>query len=405
MNGTQTNLTAPGPAREGGKPIGVVLTGGDFMALGVLRTLARKNIPILLLEHEHSISRYSIYPKRVRKAPRPDDPDAYARFLVETAESEGIRGWVIIPNSDELVYVLSKHRDRLSPYYRIPTPGWDVIRDLYIKKNTYQLAERLGIPIPATRYPQSVEEAAALDIPYPAVLKPSIRDHYYNQTRIKAHRVENRGELVRVFRRMAELIPPSEILVQDMVPGGAKELYSFCPFFKDGGILAGITARRARQHPMDFGHASTYAEEVEIPELRDLARRLLGAIGYYGLAEVEFMRDTRDGVYRLIEVNPRVWGWHALAIASGVDLPYYLYADMTGSAQTPPPAAGGNARWLHFTTDLPTAALEIARGRMSARSYLASLRGARDAVFSLRDPLPFLAELLMIPYLYWKRGF
>ena len=77
-------------------------------------------------------------------------------------------------------------------------------------------------------------------------------------------------------------------------------------------------ARRARQHPMDFGHASTFAELVDIPEIRNIAERFLGLIDYYGLAEVEFMQDPRDGNYKLIEVNPRVWGWHTIAIASGV---------------------------------------------------------------------------------------
>ena len=39
--------------------IGVVLTGGDFQGLGVLRTLARKGIPITLLDSDHCISKYS----------------------------------------------------------------------------------------------------------------------------------------------------------------------------------------------------------------------------------------------------------------------------------------------------------------------------------------------------------
>ncbi len=44
--------------------IGVVITGGDFQALGVLRSLARKDIPVAVLDHDHCISRYSRFPKR-----------------------------------------------------------------------------------------------------------------------------------------------------------------------------------------------------------------------------------------------------------------------------------------------------------------------------------------------------
>jgi predicted ATP-grasp superfamily ATP-dependent carboligase len=211
-------------------PIGVVLTGGDFMALGVLRTLASKKIPILLLEHEHSISRYSIYPKRVVKSPSPADPEAYAHFLVSVARKEGVTGWVVFPNSDEIVYALSRYRDLLAPHFRLPTPCWEIIQNVHIKRNTYQLATKLGIPIPATHYPASLEEAASLDIPFPAVIKPSIRDHYYSRVKTKAYRVNSREELIRVYRQVSEVIPPSEILVQDLIPGGPRALYSYCPF-------------------------------------------------------------------------------------------------------------------------------------------------------------------------------
>ena len=89
-------------------------------------------------------------------------------------------------------------------------------------------------------------------------------------------------------------------------------------------------AHRMRQHPMDFGRATTLAETVDIPELEVLGSKLLLAAGYEGLAEVEFMFDTRDNTYKLLEVNPRVWGWHTLAGRAGVDLPFLFYQDAVG---------------------------------------------------------------------------
>jgi predicted ATP-grasp superfamily ATP-dependent carboligase len=44
-------------------------------------------------------------------------------------------------------------------------------------------------------------------------------------------------------------------------------------------------------------------------------------------------------------------------------------------------------------------------GRLSLGAYLSSLGRVRaDAVFSIRDPLPGLAELALLPYLLVKRG-
>jgi predicted ATP-grasp superfamily ATP-dependent carboligase len=61
---------------------------------------------------------------------------------------------------------------------------------------------------------------------------------------------------------------------------------------------------------------------------------------------------------------------------------------------------------VRLATDLPTAAVELAAGRLDWRSYLRSLRSAdTEAVFSRRDPVPGLVELALIPYLAMKRGF
>ena len=43
---------------------------------------------------------------------------------------------------------------------------------------------------------------------------------------------------------------------------------------------------------MDFGHASTFAEIVDIPEIKEISEKFLNLIGYYGIGEVEFMQDS-----------------------------------------------------------------------------------------------------------------
>ena len=156
---------------------------------------------------------------------------------------------------------------------------------------------------------------------------------------------------------------------------------------------------------MEFGHASTFAELVDIPELQQIAEKFLRLINYFGIAEVEFMLDPRDNHYKLLEVNPRVWGWHTIAIAAGVDLPYLLYQDMVGqNMEIKHPSK--HMKWVRLITDIPTVLLEIAKGKMRIRDYISSMKGKKEfAVFALDDPLPFFAEIVMFPYLWIKRGF
>ena len=104
------------------RKIGVLITGGDFQALGALRSLARKDVPICLLDNDFCISKYSRYRNIFLRSPSPFDEDAYVAFLVDLAVNKKFGGWIILPNSDKAVYVLSKNKELLEKYFKIPTP-------------------------------------------------------------------------------------------------------------------------------------------------------------------------------------------------------------------------------------------------------------------------------------------
>jgi predicted ATP-grasp superfamily ATP-dependent carboligase len=165
-----------------------------------------------------------------------------------------------------------------------------------------------------------------------------------------------------------------------------------------------MTVRRRRQHPSDFGRASTMVETVELPELEEPSVQFLRAIDYYGLVELEYKQDPRDGSYRLLDVNARTWGYHSLGPAAGVDFPYLLFRDQLGLPVETVHARPG-VRWIRLATDLPNAVRDVRAGKARIVDYTRSLRGIdEEAVFSIRDPLPGLLEVALLPYLAVKRG-
>jgi predicted ATP-grasp superfamily ATP-dependent carboligase len=199
-------------------------------------------------------------------------------------------------------------------------------------------------------------------------------------------------------------MPASEVIVQEMIPGGGEQQYAYCAFFREGCPVASMTVRRHRQHPSDFGVASTYVETISLPELAKPSIRFLTAIDYYGLVELEYKRDPRDGVCKLLDVNARTWGYHSLGGPAGVDFPYLLFRDQMG-ASVPEVQARPGVRWIRLSTDVPNALRDIRAGRLRPGEYLRSLRGVRtEAVFSLNDPLPGLYEIALLPYLAVKHG-
>jgi predicted ATP-grasp superfamily ATP-dependent carboligase len=194
-------------------------------------------------------------------------------------------------------------------------------------------------------------------------------------------------------------------MVQELIPGGGRQQFAYCAFFKDCRAIGSMVVQRRRQHPPEFGRASTFVETVDVPLLETLSQRFLQAVGYYGLVEVEYKLDPRDQQYKLLDVNARTWGYHSLGQRAGVDFPYMLFADQLGEAVAPSRAPAG-VRWVRLVTDLPAGLVEILARRLDWREYVRSVVSAdTEAVFSLRDPLPGLVELGLIPYLYVKRGF
>jgi D-aspartate ligase len=168
--------------------------------------------------------------------------------------------------------------------------------------------------------------------------------------------------------------------------------------------VASLTARRTRQYPADFGRASTFVETVECPDIVEPSKRLLREIGFTGLIEVEYKRDPKDGVFKLLDMNPRVWGWHTLCGRAGVDFPYLLWQQVCGET-VPATAARTGVGWLRFTTDTPTALKELFGGRLKPREYLRSLRGPREsAIFAWDDPLPGVSELPILAYVLCRRA-
>ena len=80
-----------------------------------------------------------------------------------------------------------------------------------------------------------------------------------------------------------------------------------------------------------------------------------------------------------------------------------LYADQVGKS-IPACRAKSGVGWIRLLTDVPTAVSDILSKSITLAQYLASLRKTRvESVFCRTDPLPSLAEIVLLPYLMAKK--
>lgn len=399
-------IPEPDPLTAANKTVGAVVIGGDYQGLGVVRSLGRHGVPVCIIDDEHSISRFSRYSTHFSRVPSLRDEARTVETLIEVGSRLGLQGWVLYPTREELVVALSRNKTKLSEIFCVPTPAWETIRWAWDKRNTYQLAGELGIPIPATHYPETIDQLDALShLSPPFAIKPAIKEHFFYATKAKAWLANSHAELKHMYGKASRFVQAGEIMVQELIPGGGAQQFAYCAFFRHGKAIGKMMAQRRRQHPVQFGRSSTYVETVDIPELEERSERFLRAIDYYGLVELEYKLDPRDSEYKLLDVNARTWGYHSLGPKAGVDFSYMLYADQMG-LPVPTCRAQPGVGWVRMTTDLPAAFMAMVAGDVSPKGYLKSLKSCNvEAVFSSDDPLPGVAEVLMVPYLAIKRGF
>jgi D-aspartate ligase len=382
---------------------GALVVGGDHPGLAVVRSLGRRGIPVYVVDDQPCISRFSRYTTRVVRVDDILDQRKTVEAVLDVGRRYNLKGWVLIPTRDETVAAFSQYRDELGEIFRVTSGEWKSVQWAWDKAKTYELAESLGIPCPRTFILKSRDELPSLDARLPLALKPAVKENFFYATGAKAWRANTPKELRDCYDKAVHQIDAREILIQEIIPGDGSEQYSYCAFYRNGRPHSTLTARRIRQHPREFGRAATYVETTESAEVERLSERFLKAIDYHGLVEIEYKRDHRDGQYKLLDVNARAWGFHALGAACGVDFPYLLYADQL-AMQVEPVHARGGVGWLRLVTDVPTALSDIAHGHLSMRDYFRSLMATRiESVFSFADPLPFIAEAALLPDLIARK--
>ncbi len=378
---------ASSPGQERPCP-GALVMGANYRALAIVRSLGRRGIPVWVLNQDsHMLARLSRYTRRSLPWP-PGDRNSQAEYLLSLAEKYQLGGAMLLPTNDEGVILIAENHSLLSRQFSLTTPPWEALRYACNKRLMYEMAQNIGIHQPRTFFPRNSDELHSIECQFPVIIKPAMRLELNRLTISKAWQVDDREMLLARYEEACTLLSPDLLMIQEFLPGGGESQFSYAALCDDGHPVASVTARRLRQFPMNFGRFSTFVETVEEPGVTAPAVRLLNALRYTGLVEVEFKLDPRDGRYKLLDVNTRVWGWHGLCGRAGVDFPYLLWLQIRGQA-VPDTHAKIGVRWARIGADVYTAFLELLGGRLSLRSYVQSVRGPTEwAIFAADDPSP-----------------
>lgn len=377
----------------------VLVTDGYWRkSLAAVRALARKGLNVGIGERTvwapALFSKYAkwryVYPSVAR---HPTEFMGWLRATIEKGKFD-----VLITPEEETELLVAKNKEMLSRFVRLPIADYQKIAFLRDKYRIVSYAHKVDIPCPVSRLISSARniDKKPSHFTYPLVLKPRMGSGARGLRYI--HNLKD----LEWFSQEA-LKKYGSFLLQEYIPG--EDYYGVSVIFNERNELrSAFVHKKIRQYPVTGG-VSTYAVSVHYPELVRLSEKILKSIGWYGVANIEFKIDNRDGRPKLMEINPRLWGSLHLAVESGINFPYLLY-QLALRGDIKPAfdyAAGIKFRWLLPGDMMRFISMFIKYQNIDWSFFRFYERDMHYAILSLKDPLPVLGRILsLIDYLVNK---
>jgi D-aspartate ligase len=370
-----------------------------YAAHSAARSLARYGARVFMLEHRgispSNLSRFCAGTFRAGDDGRPlGEPDRISSDLVAAGRALG-RGTILIAGTDEWAEFVAQHDAELRTTFEFPRQAPGLVAALASKEGLCQIASRHGIPTPRLVVPRTMEEAlvTAENLLYPVMVKPAVSRPNVEMKALAG----SPEELTGYARALAESDETPNLVFQEYIPGRDEDVWMFTGYFdSDSRCLVAFTGQKLRQQPPHMGHTSLGVLRTN-PELMQMASRFMTDMGYRGIVDSGYRYDARDGGYKVLDINPRVGGnFRQFLGVGGIDVVRALYLDLCGKP-VPPTTPREGRLWLKEDSDLVASFRYWRAGELGLRAWMRSIRAVDEgATFSVRDPMPFLAAMLML---------
>jgi predicted ATP-grasp superfamily ATP-dependent carboligase len=377
------------------RDVPVIVVGAGLSALGAIRLLGRAGIPAYCYGAAQIEARSRWY----RPAPGCDTVSARPERLASYLLQAPFETAVLLPASDAAVRAIATLPESLVWRFPASVSPIKVAEQITDKARFAEALERLAEPGPRTWRIDGVSDIAALaeaDLEG-AFLKPVDSASYMAAFGVKGTRVASREDaMAKAERALSE---GHRMVLQEYIPSidssGRRGDHVLIDGFIDrhGNMTAMFARRRQRMFPLDFGNTSAMIS-IPIEEVAGAAQslaRIATGLGCRGIVSGEFKQDPRDGVYKLLEINSRVWWFVEYAGRCGVDLCTMSYRDALGEEIEPIGTYKVGAKFFHAYYDYHALRALHREGRFGW-AQVASWIGAQEPTFNWSDPLPAIAD-------------
>jgi D-aspartate ligase len=286
---------------------------------------------------------------------------------------------LVIATSDLTAEALSINKERLEKYAKVAVVEPETFYISYDKMNTMKICMENGIPCPKTLMNiLSIDDVLAANLSYPIVVKP--RKSY---GAIGFQRMDTKEKLIEFLSR--DDCDLSTLIVQEYIPQADIQYEAAMFIDNNNNVKSALVFSKNRWFPVEGG-SSTLNVTVDRPDIIETCTKLLQLIGWRGCADIDLIQDPRDGIAKIMEINPRVSGSVKICFEAGINLAQQIIEAAYGEEVT---------SYYDYKKDVCLRCMHTdllwfikSKDRFRTKPSWFSFKNTKDQIFSISDPLP-----------------
>ena len=240
------------------------------------------------------------------------DPKACYDTILEYVQNSNVS--VLIPCGDVMTDLIAQHQDEIRKYTKLLLPSYDIFVKGRNKVDTLKAAHKAGCPIPLTWYPDDEPLDTIIEkIPrFPVLIKPAISAGSRGITICN-----DAEEVISGYNKIKDQYGQS--FIQEYVPQTGVQYKVDAVMDCSQELYTGVVYSKLRYYPPTGGSSVLNRTEYQ-PDILRQSVNIMKELKWVGICDFDFITDPRDGVVKLMEINPRFPESFRATVAGGVDM-------------------------------------------------------------------------------------
>ncbi|ASN03784.1 carboxylate--amine ligase [Virgibacillus necropolis] len=291
--------------------------------------------PILIGKQQMAFTNLSSVIERIEIYPTLSNPEKFVSILKQVATNlkPSNKKLLLVGTNDAYVRLIIENAAVLKEDYVFNYINESLMNKLQTKSNFYKFCKEYGIETPETYfYDCSGSLSFNEQLTYPVIIKPSNGIAYYNnkfEGQQKVYKVESDEAFQEVVNKITASGYQEELIIQDYIPGDDTYMWDSVLYVNSSGKTQLVTFAQVvlQEHTATaIGNYTALITRYN-KEMMEKLQHFLESVGYVGFANFDIKYDTRDGKFKVFEVNIRQGRSSYYVTALGHNMAEYLVDD------------------------------------------------------------------------------